>query len=877
MFANLRLAKSCGGKGFVRLPPESPVQIGCGYGYGDACTDCLGGVRDSDFLKHESQQPHDVAWSLPACVPEPDDQLGPCGGETHCEGSFVAEVVWDLMDRDLRCQGAGGWSTGGAGDVGGGQCAAGAAPRDFPTGLELATQLTYQGGGFVGNWFQCKVDGTAGCNVDGGYLNFLAADDDNGNLEDGTPHMTAIHAAFARHGIACSALPVQDSGCAGTPTTAPVVNVVPMDKAVKLSWAPIAGAVRYEVFRTEGVRGCDFGKIKVGETTDTELVVTGLRNGFEAYFTVAAAGAGDMCLGPMSACTTAAAAEGGPGLTIDTGSLQSEIRSGDGDLFLDNCERTQLRFTVRNSGSAPLTNPRIVAVSSPSHPSTITATKLPAVVSPSIAVCGEAQGAVEIVPGGLGNDDALQVEVEMTSDELAALGLTRTATFTLKTTEGDFRAFPTRVFDFEGGLGMFRKLYGTVDPASEGGGASGTAGYLASSSFADSACDGAATPLMRLMPDSTVELWTNFDVEPDTAAGAAGWDRANARLRDVATGTQTLVQPSAGRAYNILPGSASEFSGACVGMALQAGWGGAMTSWAPSSFSAADLGAADVAGKPVQFVVQYGVDAATAFRGFWFDQVKVTNAEVEVPDTQGDVCRAPCSTLDDDDPAIEYTGGWHRKESLAATSGGFHERAGNNPKGAVARVVFDGDEITYQYGVTAAGGTADILIDGVLRETLSYKGAGEASFGRAVTYAGLGAGRHELRIVHRSGKVLVDGFRINCDGTGGADASAPDFRSRTETFSASAGEGPVIVRQVTVGPQDVALSVVVAGTAAPLTVQLLGPLGTVVAQGGALIPGLSLSGLDATPKAGTYKVSFPNTMLAGQTVTISVAHTERLP
>ena len=84
-----------------------------------------------------------------------------------------------------------------------------------------SNDCTAKGGGFVGNWFQCTTDGTAGCNADGGYLNYLVADDDNGDLGDGTPHMSAIHAAFARHGIACSALSVQDSGFAGTTPTAP--------------------------------------------------------------------------------------------------------------------------------------------------------------------------------------------------------------------------------------------------------------------------------------------------------------------------------------------------------------------------------------------------------------------------------------------------------------------------------------------------------------------------------------------------------------------------------------------------------------------------------------------------------------------------------
>ena len=846
-------------------------------GYGDPCTACAGGIRDSDYLKHESQEPHDVAWSLPACAAAPDDQLGPCEGETHCEGTFVAEVVWDLMSRDLRCQGAGGWTEGGAGNVGGGRCAQGQATRDFATALELATRLTFHGGGFVGNWFQCTTDGSAGCNADGGYLNYLAADDDNGNLNDGTPNMSAIHAAFARHGIACNAIPIQDSGCAATPTIAPVVTAVPFDKAVKLSWAPVSGAARYEVFRTEGVFGCDFGKIKVGETTDTEFLVTGLRNDFETFFMVAAAGAGNTCLGPMSACTTSAAVAGA-GLTFDSSSLETAIGSGDDDLFLDNCERTELRFTVRNSGNTPLTNLRIVALSSPSHPSTTSAAALPAVVSPSVPVCGEVEAAIEIVPSGLTNNDTLEIEVEITSDELAAQGLTRTASFELGTTEGDFRFFASQVFDFEGGLGMWRRLYGTVTPATTGGGAAGTAAYLASSSFADSSCDGSATPLLQLTANSTFELWTNFDIEPATAGGAAAWDRANVRLLDFETDTQTVVTPSGGRGYNVLPGSAGAFSGACLGMELQDGWGDAMPTWAASSFSAAALGAAANAGKPTRIVVQYGTDAAAALRGFWFDQVRVTNAEIEVPDTQGDVCRAPCSELDDADPAIEYTGGWHRKSDSRATGGGYHRRTGNNKKGAAARVVFEGDEITYLYAVSSPGGTADIYIDGVLRETLSYDGAGEVSFGRAVTYGNLGPGTHELKIVHRSGHVYVDGFRINCDGSGGADASAPQFRSRTETSTATASAGPLIVRNIQVGPQAVELSVVVEGAAVPLPVKLLGPLGQVVAQGGALINGLSLSGLDAgVAGPATYTLQVVNNLTAGEQVTISVAHTERVP
>jgi hypothetical protein len=44
-------------------------------------------------------------------------------------------------------------------------------------------------------------------------MNWLAVDDDNGNILDGTPHMTALFSAFNRHGIACNAVAVSN-GCA---------------------------------------------------------------------------------------------------------------------------------------------------------------------------------------------------------------------------------------------------------------------------------------------------------------------------------------------------------------------------------------------------------------------------------------------------------------------------------------------------------------------------------------------------------------------------------------------------------------------------------------------------------------------------------------
>ncbi|MEE8524594.1 MAG: hypothetical protein V3T72_11740, partial [Thermoanaerobaculia bacterium] len=226
LYAYLRTDNSCIGRGFR-------LGVNCG-GYGDACTAC-DGARDIDFANRATGLPHDVAWINANC----GTGIGPCGGGIHCEGAVYAEAVYDLINTDLP----------------------GLFGMDHNTALEVGTRLTYAGGGAVGDWYQCAAP-FGGCSADGGYLNFLTADDDNANLADGTPHMSAIFAAFDRHGIACNNLAVVDSGCAGTPAAAPVVAASPTDRGVDLSWGAVADATEYHVFRTDGVAACNKGKTK---------------------------------------------------------------------------------------------------------------------------------------------------------------------------------------------------------------------------------------------------------------------------------------------------------------------------------------------------------------------------------------------------------------------------------------------------------------------------------------------------------------------------------------------------------------------------------------------------------------------------------------
>jgi len=158
-------------------------------------TDCSG-VRDADWDKHVDHVPDTPAnFSCSKC----SSGSGPCGKQVHCDAAPSRQAAWDLVARDL---------------VG---------PPfnyDSQTAFVIGNKLFYQGSGNIGSWHACTCPSTSnGCAAGNAYLQWLAVDDDNGNLNDGTPHMTAIYAAFNRHAIACTTPTPVNSGCAGLSTT----------------------------------------------------------------------------------------------------------------------------------------------------------------------------------------------------------------------------------------------------------------------------------------------------------------------------------------------------------------------------------------------------------------------------------------------------------------------------------------------------------------------------------------------------------------------------------------------------------------------------------------------------------------------------------
>jgi len=624
VYAALRLNDSCIARGFY---------TGQNYcGDTDPCTSC-DGVREIDYAARTSGLPHDLVWIDDAqnCAPPFLGEAGPCGGGIHCEGAVYSEAVWDLVHRDLQ-----------------------GAPfnMDLNTALEVGTRLNYLGAGNVGDWYTCANDGLGtgdGCNADGGYLNYLAADDDNGDLTDGTPHIEAIKTAFSRHGIACDS-PDPDplnSGCSGAPTAAPMVVATDYDRSVHLTWNTVAGASAYEVFRTEGVFGCDFGKVKVGETTGTELWDEGLLNGSEYYYTVMAVGGSSSCRGPASSCTSVTPI-GGSSLGVDPSSVHLVQLNGDLDPFVDNCEEARVDFEVANTGTGILTNVRLEGVQVLSPPAGITITSaVPQILAPSLSDCEEAGGSFSFRAEGLSFGDTLAFRIDVTADELA--GRIKSHVVHLEGAESSLESHASKTFSFESDMDGWQRLAGTFDRSDAGGGADGSSFYLASSADLADQCDAVRSPTMRLSSSSTLEMVTQIDIEPSlNIDGTIFWfDRANVGLTRISTGERTPVSPDGGRQYN-----ASNLYGTC-GTQNQEGWADSMNGWTASSWSSTALGAASLDGEFVFLDVRYGTDVELQGFGIHFDEVTVSDLDLVVGDGVTDQCvvgnQAPIVV---DDPVV---------------------------------------------------------------------------------------------------------------------------------------------------------------------------------------------------------------------------------
>jgi hypothetical protein len=270
--AALATHTSCIGAGFL--------STNCS-GYGDGCTACTG-VRDIDWAKHAAGTPATAGSFTQVNCPASVSYQGPCGREGHCESYVPSEALWDFAARDLPNPGsAAAWT--------------------------ITERLWYLSRSTTTAAFTCNTATApwtgSGCATGSLWRTMRAADDDDGNLTNGTPHSCQLFAAFNRHGIACASDPgatVCFSGC--TPPPVPVLTLTPGTGQVQVSWTSAGGGILYDVYRSE--LGCGAGFVRIAaDLAGTALTDTAVAGGLGySYQVVAHPSGGTSCAAAPTVC-----------------------------------------------------------------------------------------------------------------------------------------------------------------------------------------------------------------------------------------------------------------------------------------------------------------------------------------------------------------------------------------------------------------------------------------------------------------------------------------------------------------------------------------------------------------------------------------------
>jgi Zn-dependent metalloprotease len=180
--------------------------IGKNFQPGVSCANCNAsctGVRDlASFASggsHTIAKPSNVAsntgincdrYTCPYLSSGISPYQGPMGYEGHCESYIASSANWDLAQQLIAHWGTTtGWSK--------------------MDGIWYKSLTPSKSAYQVVSGGKCNPSATVnGCGSANWYTVFLSADDDDGNLANGTPNGCRIWDAFNAHGIACGSRPV---------------------------------------------------------------------------------------------------------------------------------------------------------------------------------------------------------------------------------------------------------------------------------------------------------------------------------------------------------------------------------------------------------------------------------------------------------------------------------------------------------------------------------------------------------------------------------------------------------------------------------------------------------------------------------------------
>jgi len=254
------------------------------------------------------------------------------------------------------------------------------------------------------------------------------------------------------------------------------------------------------------------------------------------------------------------------------------------------------------------------------------------------------------------------------------------------------------------------------------------------------------------------------------------------------------------------------------------------------------------------------------------------NAKLSVTDSFGaqntnvasvtiQVSAPPPPCIEDNDARIAYSNGWHLINYASASDGHFRYHSGNSPQ-HFANLDFtvptgSTGSITYSFAKSPKGGTADIYLDGVFKQTVNYAGsvgstqAPEFKPEYQVQFGNLSAGAHKLEIKNLTGVVYVDRFCLQNSVSNAQPAAGPGNTSN-QSSNVSAGQTSSSNYQMQSGSQEISV-VAESSLNVPFKLALVNPSGlalqTVDASNGTAVLNASVT------QSGVYMIKVVNVSL----------------
>ena len=260
------------------------------------------------------------------------------------------------------------------------------------------------------------------------------------------------------------------------------------------------------------------------------------------------------------------------------------------------------------------------------------------------------------------------------------------------------------------------------------------------------------------------------------------------------------------------------------------------------------------------------------------DQTTRSNTAVDLTGTGdpyvlvGNAACAPPSTtcLEDDDSHIAYSNGWHLVSNPNASAGHFRMNTGSDRQNGAALnfTVASGrtGRMEYRFAKSTKGGTADVYLDGVFRQTVSYKGSTgtmqSPQFGSSVSYPGLTSGSHVFELRNLQGVAYVDAFCLESSSSNAQPASGP---GQTTSGNSTLAVGQQAIQQLPLPGGTQAIAIVAEASAnVPIQLVLIDPSGSVLTTANSSA-GLAVIEMPVST-AGTYLVKLVNVSAGPVTV-----------